>query len=211
MGRFCGGCASLGKLWSEIRIKTLAPAIAAIANRQSHQDRDSLSTIQPINSTDIKSWRRGGKPYSMHLLLGTWQSASMPCFAARRLTACGKQFEFNANAERILWEIVIQPKDMKPTATTDRPRKRGDRLARLSPIIDCNYQAPSYVDLSGGHCGNVPAPSFRNISRDYFRHEARCNFASEAALFVLIVATAALAIANGAVAAIDFLRALGYL
>jgi hypothetical protein len=54
MGRFCGGCASLGKLWSEIRIKTLAPAIAARANRQFHQDRDSLSTIQPINSTDIK-------------------------------------------------------------------------------------------------------------------------------------------------------------
>ncbi len=54
MGRFCGGCASLGKLWNEIRTKTLAPAIAAIANSQSHQDRDSLGTIQPINSNDSK-------------------------------------------------------------------------------------------------------------------------------------------------------------
>ena len=54
MGRFCGGCASLGKLWSEIKTRTLAPAIAAIANSQSHQDRDSLGTIQPINSTDSK-------------------------------------------------------------------------------------------------------------------------------------------------------------
>jgi len=54
MGRFCGGCASLGKLWSEIRTRTLAPAIAAIANSQSHQDRDSLGTIQPIKSTDTK-------------------------------------------------------------------------------------------------------------------------------------------------------------
>ncbi len=54
MGRFCGGCASLGKLWSEIRTRTLAPAIAAIANSQSHQDRESLGTIQPIKSTDTK-------------------------------------------------------------------------------------------------------------------------------------------------------------
>ena len=100
---------------------------------------------------------------------------------------------------------------MKPTATADSRRKRGERLARLSSIIDCNYQAPSYIDLGGGHCGNFPGPSFRNISRDYFRHEARYNFASEAVLFVLIMATAALAIANGAIAAIDFLRVLGYL
>ena len=100
---------------------------------------------------------------------------------------------------------------MKPTATADSRRERGERLARLSSIIDCYYQAPSYIDLGGGHCGNVPGPSFRNISRDYFRHEARYNFASEAALFVMIMATAALAIANGAIAAIDFLRVLGYL
>ena len=99
---------------------------------------------------------------------------------------------------------------MKPIATSDRPRMRGDRLARLTPIIDCNYQAPSYVDLGGGHCGNVPGPSFRNISRDYFRDEARYNFATEAALFLLIMATAALAIAISAVAAIHFLHVLGY-
>ena len=100
---------------------------------------------------------------------------------------------------------------MKPTVTADRPRRRGAPLARLSSIIDCNYQAPSYVDLGGGHCENFPAPSFRNISRDYFCNEARYNFVTEAALFVLIMATAALAIANGAIAAIDFLRVLGYL
>ncbi len=105
---------------------------------------------------------------------------------------------------------LIQPKDMKPTAPADRRGKRGERLARLSSVVDCNYQAPSYFDLSGGHCDNVPDPSFRNISRDYFRHEARYNFASEAALFVLIMATAALAIATSAVAAIHFLHVLGY-
>jgi hypothetical protein len=67
------------------------------------------------------------------------------------------------------------------------------------------------MDRSGGHCANVPTPSFRNISRDYFRNEARYTFAGEAALFALITVTAALAIASGAAAALDFLRALGYL
>jgi hypothetical protein len=100
---------------------------------------------------------------------------------------------------------------MKPSSSSNRSRNRSDRSARSFPITDCDYQAPSYVDRSGGHCANVPAPSFRNISRDYFRNEARYTFASEAALFALITVTAALAIASGAVAALDFLRALGYL
>jgi hypothetical protein len=100
---------------------------------------------------------------------------------------------------------------MKPSSTPNRSRTGSDRSARRFPIADCDYQAPSYIDRSGGHCANVPSPSFRNISRDYFRNEARYTFASEAALFVLITIMAALAIASGAVAAIDFLRTLGYL
>jgi hypothetical protein len=100
---------------------------------------------------------------------------------------------------------------MKPSSTPNRSRNGSDRSARRFPITNCDYQAPSYIDRSGGHCANVPAPSFRNISRDYFRNEARYTFASEAALFVLITVTAALAIASSAVAAIDFLRTLGYL
>ena len=100
---------------------------------------------------------------------------------------------------------------MKPRSSSDRSRNRSYRSARRFPITDCDYQAPSYIDRSGGHCANIPTPSFRNISRDYFRNEARYTFASEAAVFVLIMVTAALAIASGAAAAIDFLRALGYL
>jgi hypothetical protein len=79
MGRFCGGCASLGKLWSEIKIRTLAPAIAAIANSQSHQDRDSLGTIQPINSTDIK--KPAARRQTVFDALTFWElgkSADMP-------------------------------------------------------------------------------------------------------------------------------------
>jgi hypothetical protein len=100
---------------------------------------------------------------------------------------------------------------MKPSSSLNRSRDGSVRFARRFPITDCDYQAPSYIDRSGGHCANIPTPSFRNISRDYFRNEARYTFASEAALFVLIMVTAALAIASGAAAAIDFLRALGYL
>jgi hypothetical protein len=100
---------------------------------------------------------------------------------------------------------------MKPRSSSNRSRNGSDPCARRFPITDCDYQAPSHIDRSGGHCANVPTPSFRNISRDYFCNEARYTFASEAALFVLITVTAALAIASGAAAAIDFLRALGYL
>src|SRR5438132_8910933 len=72
---------------------------------------------------------------------------------------------------------------MKPGSSSNRSRNGSDRSARRFPITDCDYQAPPYIDRSGGHCANVPAPSFRSISRDYFRNEARYTFASEAALF----------------------------
>src|SRR6202163_1297158 len=100
---------------------------------------------------------------------------------------------------------------MKPSSTPNRSHDGSDGSARRFPITNCDYQAPPYIDRSGGRCANVPTPSFRNISRDYFRNEARYTFASEAALFALITMTAAVAIASGAVAAIDFLRTLGYL
>ena len=99
---------------------------------------------------------------------------------------------------------------MKPTSNSNEAAHRGASFARRFPVVDCNYQT-SYIDHSGGHCANVPAPSFRNISRDYFRNEARYIFLSEVAFFVLITTTAVLAVASSAVAAIDFLHALGYL
>jgi hypothetical protein len=100
---------------------------------------------------------------------------------------------------------------MKPIFTPIKSRRRTDCFVRCFAIADCNFQPPSYVDLDGGHCAKVPDPSFRNISRDYFRREARYIFASEAVLFALIMLMASVAIASGAVAAIDFLRVLGYL
>jgi len=99
---------------------------------------------------------------------------------------------------------------MKPTATLNTTRRRGYFFARRLPITDCNFQPPSLVDLGGGHCSSFPAPSFRSISRNYFRKEARRNFAIEAFLFAGVVFTSAVALVISAMAAIDFLRALGY-
>lgn len=99
---------------------------------------------------------------------------------------------------------------MKPTSNSNEAVHRGASFARRFPVIDCNYQT-SYIDHSGGHCANFPAPSFRNITRDFFRNEARYAFLSEATFFLLMLLTAVIVIAFSAVAAINFLRALGYL
>jgi hypothetical protein len=99
---------------------------------------------------------------------------------------------------------------MKPTPTLNEARRRGCFSARCLPITDCNFQPPSLVDLGGGHCSRYPASSFRSISRDYFRKEARHNFVIEALLFAGTIFSSAVALVISALAAIDFLRALGY-
>ena len=97
---------------------------------------------------------------------------------------------------------------MKPISTLNEARHRGEWFARRFPITDYNYHAPSYGDLSGGHCTNVPAPSFRNISRDYFQNEARHSFLMEALFFAVITATAVVPLVNGALVLVHFVRSL---
>src|ERR1700724_4536647 len=99
---------------------------------------------------------------------------------------------------------------MKPTTTLNEAGRPGYFFARRLPITDCNFQPPSPVDFGGGHCASFPAPSFRSISHNYFRKEARRNFVIEAFLFAGVVFTSAVALVISATAAIDFLRALGY-
>jgi hypothetical protein len=98
---------------------------------------------------------------------------------------------------------------MKPIPSFSDQRAGTARPWPRFPLTVCYYQAPPDVNGGGGHC--APRSSFRNISRDYFRDEAPYHFAAEAALFAAMIATAGSAIAIGTVAAIDFLRALGYL
>jgi len=51
MGRLSGGKASRRDSWSEINVRALAAAIAAITNSPCHHDRDSFGTISQIDIT----------------------------------------------------------------------------------------------------------------------------------------------------------------
>ena len=88
---------------------------------------------------------------------------------------------------------------MKPISLTARNR-------RGFPLIECNYQSAT---LSGyrGHCAKRLAPSFRNISHQYFQKEARRDFVGEAILFAMLAVTAALPIVSGAYAVVELCRA----
>jgi hypothetical protein len=77
-------------------------------------------------------------------------------------------------------------------------------------LTDCNYYS---VTLSAhhGHCAKPLAPPFRNISRQYFQHEARHDFIGEAILFAMLVITAAVPLVSAAYAIIELCRAFGQL
>src|SRR5881398_991687 len=70
------------------------------------------------------------------------------------------------------------------------------------PLTDYNYNS---VTITGyrGQCATPLAPSFRNISRQYFQHEARHDFVGEAVLFAMLVIAAAVPLVSGAYAVID--------
>ena len=63
----------------------------------------------------------------------------------------------------------------------------------------------------GGRCFGSHQPSFRSISQDYFKNEARPNFAGEAALFTVILMVAAVPILNSVSAVLHLVRSFGTL
>jgi len=75
---------------------------------------------------------------------------------------------------------------------------------RPFPITGCNYQTFSLDRYRGGPTGSSQ-PSFFNISREYFRHEARRHFLSEIAFFLILAAILAITFVSGARAIIHFL------
>ena len=102
---------------------------------------------------------------------------------------------------------------MKPTVERNNLSKRGDvaqRNAAAFPSVDCNYQTVALPSYRGG-CLRPRFSSFRNISGEYFRNEARNEFHIEAVAFVAIVVTAAIPILNNMHALADFLRAISNL
>jgi hypothetical protein len=94
-------------------------------------------------------------------------------------------------------------KSMKPTFITTRNRNRF-------PLIECNYHSGT-VSGYRGRCAKPLAPSFRNISRQYFQKEARHDFVGEAILFSILVITVTVPMVNGTYAIIQLCRAFGAL
>jgi hypothetical protein len=92
---------------------------------------------------------------------------------------------------------------MKPTSLIVRNRTSF-------PLTDCNYYS---FTLAGyrGQCAKSLAPSFRNISRQYFQNEARHDFVSEAILFAMLVITAAVPLVSAAYAVIELCQTFGQL
>ena len=104
---------------------------------------------------------------------------------------------------------------MKPTLNLIETNHRAEcQTARRKgngwPQTDYNFKPNSTADFSG-RCQGSPAPSFRRISEDYFKHEAPAHFMSEAAVFGVIALTAAVPMVQGIRGAAHFLRALGVL
>jgi hypothetical protein len=99
---------------------------------------------------------------------------------------------------------------MKPNS---QPKifSRHERIdASRFPLVDSNYHIASMPNFRGA-CARHELPSFRNISGEYFRNEARCEFQLEVIAFAAIVVTAAVPILSNMHALADFLRAIGSL
>jgi hypothetical protein len=98
---------------------------------------------------------------------------------------------------------------MKPTshqAGRNNPVGVNETVRREFPITDYPYQSLSLDGYRGG-CTDSRKKSLRNISDDYFKTEARRGFATEAAYFGVIVATAIWPVLQSAVAMTHLVRA----
>ena len=101
---------------------------------------------------------------------------------------------------------------MKPTIQFNETSRRdfSDRASRqgsAQPQTDFSFQAGSL----SGRCFGSEQPSFRSISDDYFKNEARPHFAREAALFTVIMLTAAVPIIASVNAFFQLVRSFGTL
>ena len=104
---------------------------------------------------------------------------------------------------------------MKPTIQFNEKTRRdfSERVSRKGsalPKTDYSFQGTSVAN-GGSRCLGSCRSSFRAISQEYFRNEAPRIFASEAALFVVIVMTAALPILNSASALVHLVRSFATL
>ena len=83
---------------------------------------------------------------------------------------------------------------MKPTFPNFETSRQRDSFASSRkgstlPKTDYHFQPPSAEFR--GHRGGNDSPSFRGISNNYFKNEARSHLAVEAVVFGVILVTAA--------------------
>jgi hypothetical protein len=109
-------------------------------------------------------------------------------------------FESVRQGRRISWETT-PIETMKPTPLTLRRNHR-------SLMTDHNYHSFA-LESFNTNCGRASALSLRDISRNYFKNEARYDFLGQAALFAVIVLTAFLPLINNAHALVESARAIG--
>ena len=88
---------------------------------------------------------------------------------------------------------------MKPTIQLNEGR------GFHQPKTDSSYYAGSMPSRGGRRWGSRGA-SIRAVSHEYFKNEARCMFATEAAFFSVIVMTAAVPLINSATALVHLVR-----
>ena len=74
-------------------------------------------------------------------------------------------------------------------------------------MTDYNYHS---IALEGfnTNCGHVSVLSLWDISRNYFKNEARYDFLGEAALFAVVILTTFLPLISNAHTLVEFVRAI---
>ena len=82
------------------------------------------------------------------------------------------------------------------------------RMSRVSPRTDFDYQAATLDDIRGRPVEDCKSP-FHTLSQDYFAREAHLHFATEAAVFLLLMMTTVLPLFNGANAVVELIRSTG--
>jgi hypothetical protein len=102
--------------------------------------------------------------------------------------------------------VAMKPKSPRRICRTSEASSVDHRNA--FPLVECHYQAFSLDRFNGGGSGSDDGPSFRNISREYFRYEARRNFLVEGVFFLAITAILIATFISGALIIIRFLQLL---
>ena len=104
---------------------------------------------------------------------------------------------------------------MKPTiqSTEQSRHDRSDYASKRGaarPKTDYNFQSASIIS-GGGRCFGTRRSSFLAISREYFENEAPRHFAGVAALFGVMIVTAALPIVSSVLALATLVRSFAAL